>query len=109
ESLEQMGYAVTRLTEADLTPDGLRGFDAVVFGVRAFNVRTGLEPRLPALWDYIATGGNVIVQYNTNFRLKTSAVAPYDLKLSDGRITDESAPVRLLVPDHPALVIPNRI
>lgn len=109
ESLEQMGYQVARLNQADLTPEGLRGFDAIVFGVRAFNVRADLAPRLPALWAYIAAGGNVIVQYNTDSRLKTSSIAPYELKLSDGRITDETAPVRLLAPDHPALTTPNRI
>ena len=49
ESLEVMGYAVTRLTGADLTPDRLSGLDAVVIGVRAFNIRDDLAVRLPAL------------------------------------------------------------
>ena len=42
ESLEEMGYEVTRLTGADLTPEKLRGLDAVVIGVRAYNVRDDL-------------------------------------------------------------------
>jgi hypothetical protein len=32
-ALEQMGYAVTSLTGADLTPERLRGLDTVVIGV----------------------------------------------------------------------------
>lgn len=108
EAIAQMGYAVTLLTEADLTPERLRTFDAVVLGVRAFNTRTELPPRLPALWNYVETGGNVIVQYNTT-DLLTPRIAPFDLKLSRDRVTDERAAVTLLAPDHPALTTPNRI
>ena len=64
EGLEQMGYEVTPLTGADLTPERLRGLDAVVIGVRAFNVRTDLAEHLPALFAYVEAGGNVVVQYN---------------------------------------------
>ena len=42
DSLKQMGYAVKPLTGADLASDELRGLDAVVIGIRAFNVRTDL-------------------------------------------------------------------
>ena len=64
DSLKQMGYAVTTLTDADLTPERLRGFDAVVIGVRAFNVRTNLAAQLPALFAYVEAGGKVVAQYN---------------------------------------------
>ena len=50
DSLKQMGYAVTTLTDADLTPERLHGFDAVVIGVRAFNVRTNLAAHLPGIF-----------------------------------------------------------
>ena len=42
ENLAQMGYAVTTLIGADLTPEKLHGLDAVVIGVRAFNERADL-------------------------------------------------------------------
>ena len=45
DALRQMGYAVTMLDDADLTPEQLLKFDAVVIGVRAFNVRTDLKGR----------------------------------------------------------------
>ena len=112
-NLEEMGYEVTLLTGADLSPERLHEFDAVVFGVRAFNTRTDLAPHLAALFAYVADGGNVIVQYNTPRGLQTPQLAPYDLKLSGdlphNRVTDENAPVTLLVPDHPAFTAPNRI
>jgi len=109
ENLEGMGYAVTRLTGADLTPDRLGGLDAVVIGVRAFNVRDDLAARLPALFAYVEAGGTVVVQYNRPNGLKTNKLAPYPLQLSQGRVTDENATVTFLAPDHPALNTPNKI
>ncbi|MDB6023670.1 MAG: LmbE family protein, partial [Pedosphaera sp.] len=61
-NLKQMGYAVTTLTDTDLTPEKLHGFDAVVIGVRAFNVRTNLAPHLPGLFTYAEAGGTVVEQ-----------------------------------------------
>lgn len=113
EALEAMGYAVTTLSGADLTAGRLRAFDAVVVGVRAFNVRTDLAAGLPALFAYAENGGTLIEQYNTPGELKTTKLAPYALELSRDlprqRVTDENASVTLLVPDHPAFNAPNRL
>jgi LmbE family N-acetylglucosaminyl deacetylase len=112
-SLEQLGYQVTALTGADLTAEGLRGLDAVVIGVRAFDTRTDLVPQLPALFSYVESGGTVVEQYNTPNGLQTQQLAPFELKLSRDlphyRVTDEKSAVTLLVPDHPAFNVPNRI
>jgi LmbE family N-acetylglucosaminyl deacetylase len=109
EGLEEMGYEVTRLTGADLAAEKLSNLDAVVIGVRAYNVRDDLADHLPALFTYVERGGTVVAQYNRPNGLKASRLAPYDLRLSDARITDENAPVTFLVPDHPALTTPNEI
>jgi LmbE family N-acetylglucosaminyl deacetylase len=110
ECLQDMGYKVTPLTGADLTSDQLEKFDAVVIGVRAFNVRTDLVSQLPALFAYVEAGGNVIEQYNRPGRdLKTDQLAPYSLRLSSDRVTDETAAMTFLAPDHPALNTPNKI
>jgi LmbE family N-acetylglucosaminyl deacetylase len=108
-ALEQMGYAVTSLTGADLTPERLRGLDAVVIGVRAFNVRTDLAERLAALFAYVQAGGTVVAQYNTLDGLREAWLAPFQLRLSRDRVTDEHAPVAILAPGHPVLTAPNRI
>jgi len=112
-SLAQMGYAVTELTDADLTPERLGKFDAVVIGVRAFNTRAGLGAHLPGLFAYVEAGGTVVEQYNTPGGLQAQPLAPYELKLSRDlphyRVTDENSAVTLLVPDHPAFNAPNRI
>ena len=109
EGLEQMGYEVTTLAGADLTAEKLREFDAVVIGIRAFNVRTDLVPNLPALFAFAEAGGNVIVQYNNQNGLQNTKLAPFDLRLSSDRVTDETAAVTFLAPDHPVLNTPNKI
>jgi len=109
EALAQMGYEVKMLTGADLTADGLRGLDAVVIGVRAFNVRDDLAAHLPALFEFVKAGGNVLEQYNRPNGLKTDQFAPYSLRLSNDRVTDENAAVTFLAPGHPVLTTPNKI
>jgi hypothetical protein len=64
---------------------------------------------MPLLLDYVQNGGTVIVQYNTNFRLQTDTFSPYPLRLSRDRVAEENAPVKILLPDHPALNFPNKI
>ena len=109
ESLRQMGYTVTNLTEADLTPEGLHGLDAVVIGVRAFNVRPNLAKHLPGLFAYVQAGGTVVAQYNRPENGRSLQVAPYELELSSERVTDETAPVTFLAPENPVLQTPNQI
>jgi LmbE family N-acetylglucosaminyl deacetylase len=109
DSLRQMGYAVTTLTDADLTPEKLHDFDAVVIGIRAFNVRGNLASQLPGLFAYVEAGGTVVAQYNRPENSRTFKVAPYDLHLSQQRVTDENAVMTFLAPDHPVLNTPNKI
>jgi LmbE family N-acetylglucosaminyl deacetylase len=112
-SLQQLGYAVTTLKGADLTEEKLRGLDAVVVGVRAFNERKDLEANLPGLFGYVENGGNVIVQYNRPNGLRTQKLGPYPLSIAGNapqwRVTDETAPVTFLTPGHVALTTPNKI
>jgi len=108
-ALEEMGYEVTPLSGADLTVERLSRFDTVVIGIRAFNVRTDLAERLPALFAYVEAGGTVVAQYNTLDGLHENFLAPFQLRLSRDRVTDEHAPVTILAPEHPMLTTPNRI
>lgn len=109
ENLQQMGYAVKILDDASLTAKDLEGIDAVVLGVRAFNVRNNIEKAMPALFAYVENGGTVVVQYNRHDKLKVEKIAPYDLHISNDRVTDEKAPVTFLAPESPILNTPNKI
>ncbi len=113
ESLVQLGYEVTTLTGADLTPEKLAGLDAVVIGVRAFNERTDLADAFPGLMHWVEGGGTVIAQYNRPNNLKAPVLGPYPLSIEGPapllRVTDENAAVSFLSPEHPALNTPNKI
>jgi LmbE family N-acetylglucosaminyl deacetylase len=113
ENLGQLGYTVRPLTDTDLTPEKLAGLDAVVIGVRAFNERRGLAAALPGLFAWVEAGGTVVAQYNRPSNNLRGPLAPYELSIAGSapalRVTDETAPVRFLAPDHPALNVPNKI
>ncbi|MBK5284232.1 MAG: LmbE family protein, partial [Bacteroidia bacterium] len=63
------------------------------------------------LMDYVKTGGNLVVQYNTNSRFGPvpSKIGPYPFTISRDRVTDETAEVRMINITHPALNFPNKI
>ena len=110
-SLTQVGYNVTMLTDDMLASGNLIQYDAIVTGVRAYNVNDKLPRYHDRLMDYVKYGGNLIVQYNTNTRLgpMTAKPGPYPFTISTQRVTDEHAAVTFVKPDHPALNYPNRI
>jgi hypothetical protein len=109
ESLRQIGYNVVIIKLEDINPELLSRFDAIVVGVRAYNTVDALKFKQQQLFDFVEKGGNLIVQYNTNFRLTVDELAPYDLKISRDRVTEEDAEVRFLNPEHPILNYPNKI
>ncbi|WGD34927.1 PIG-L family deacetylase [Olleya sp. YS] len=109
ESLRQIGYNVLVLKPEDITTERLSAFDAVVVGIRAYNIVEDLKFKQDILFDFVEKGGNMIVQYNTSRRIKVDNIAPYSLKLSRDRVTDEQAEVTLLNPKHELLNFPNTI
>jgi hypothetical protein len=112
-ALVQLGHEVKTLRGADLDPEALRGLSAVVIGVRAFNERDDLAGNLPGLWRWVEAGGTVIAQYNRPNGLAASKLGPYELSIQGPapqlRVTDETAPVKFLLPGHRVLNFPNRI
>ncbi len=110
QALQQMGYEVVLLKERDVTAANLKQFDAVLTGVRAYDVHDWLKARHDILMDYIKDGGNLIVQYNRdNLGRVSGDIGPYAFAVSNIRVTDEHARVNFLQPDHPVLNYPNRI
>jgi hypothetical protein len=109
ESLKQIGYNVAILKPIDINKETLSKFDAVVVGIRAYNILEDIRYKQQDLFDFVENGGNMIVQYNTSFRLKVDNIAPYELSLSRDRVTDENSEVAFLNPNHPILNFPNKI
>lgn len=111
ESLEQIGYTVHIIDPIDIQQGSLDKYDAVVVGIRAYNVVDELKFKQSFLLDYVKNGGNLIIQYNTSGRtgLKFENLAPYSLEVSRDRVTDENAPVTIINPKHPMMNFPNKI
>jgi LmbE family N-acetylglucosaminyl deacetylase len=107
ESLRQIGYTVVEINPTEINDKNLAKFDAIVLGIRAYNVVKELKFKQKFLLAYVEKGGNMIVQYNTNRRVDVAA--PFTLKLSRDRVTDEFAEVRILAEDHSLLNFPNKI
>lgn len=109
-ALEQMGYEVVLLKEKDVSPAFLKTFDAVIAGVRAYDVHPWLKQRHDVLMEYVKDGGNLIVQYNRDgLDNMNTNIGPYPFAISNKRVTDENAPVAFLHPAHPVLNYPNKI
>ena len=111
QALEQLGYTVTLLQQNDITPEHLRKFDAIVTGIRAYNVNAWMQNVYEVLMNYVKTGGVLLVQYNTNNNIGkvTTKIFPYNFEISRTRVTDENAKVNFLQPKHALLNYPNKI
>ncbi len=109
DALTAMGYTVIKLDENSVTEDGLKNLDAVIAGVRAYDVHDWLSGKYPVLMNYIKNGGNLIVQYNRNQGTDSTGIGPFPFGISSARVTEENAPVHFLKPSHPVLHYPNEI
>lgn len=111
ESLEQIGYQVHVVDPNDIQNGDLDKYDAVVVGIRAYNVVDALKFKQPVLFDYVKNGGTMIVQYNTAGRWASQFenIAPYEVTLSRDRVTDENAEVKILAPNNSLVNFPNTI
>jgi len=116
QALERLGIQVEMLDAAALAFSNLARFDAIVVGVRGYELRTELAGANQRLLDYVSNGGTLLVQYQRDFAWDKFQYAPYPAKISPEkpnsplpRITDEASPVKFLKQDDPILNKPNKI
>jgi hypothetical protein len=108
-ALRQLGYQVVELDAGALGTASLGGIDAIVTGVRAWNVEPRLIGQHRVLMDWVARGGTLVVQYNTNSRIGPAPpeIGPFPFAISHDRTTDENAAVE--IGHDPILRAPNMI
>jgi hypothetical protein len=116
EALERLGIHVEMLDAAALAFGNLSRFDALVVGVRAYELRPELSGANQRLLEYVSSGGTLVVQYQRDFAWDKFQYAPYPAKITSDqpnsplpRITDENAAVKFLKPDDSLLNSPNKI
>ena len=106
--LTNLGYDVTLLENGLLNAVRLSQFSTIIVGIRAFNTNTNLANHVSDLMEYVSSGGNLIVQYNTSGPLLAKQLGPYPFQISRDRIAVEDSPVKI-AGSHQALNSPNRI
>ena len=132
DALRQLGLDVTLIGQSDLEQGDLSRFDAVVAGVRAYNVRADIRANQQRLLDYVKNGGTYIVQYQTGdspdptaprgqppnpfYQAQgapvTTTLGPYPFAVPGGnkyRVTVEEAPLQFPNKDCALLQYPNHI
>jgi hypothetical protein len=111
-ALAQLGCEVTLLGAADLARGDLARFDAIVTGVRAYDVRDDLIANQQRLLDYVRQGGTLVVQYITadaRSPAASTAIGPYPFQIGRSRVTVEEAPVTFPDLKQVLLNVPNKI
>lgn len=108
--IQQLGYKVTLLTEADLATGNLSQFDAIMTGTRAYAVREDLKTYNQRLLDYVKDGGNLVVLYNTQ-ELIPGKFSPFPAEHGPRaeEVSEQDSPVTILAPDMQAFTWPNKI
>ena len=111
DALKRLGISVEMLDPAALAFGDFSQYDAIVVGVRAYELRPELAGANKRLLDYVSAGGTLVVQYNRDFVWDKLQPAPYPAKIGNPnpRVTDETADVKFLQPADPLLNSPNKI
>ncbi len=109
EALREIGLNVTLLSEGDLASQNLSIYDAIIAGVRTYNVNPRMKFVQQKLMDYVTNGGVYLVQYNVNRGLATEQIGPFPFTITRDRVTEENAVVKFADPNSKALNYPNKI
>lgn len=112
EALTELGYQVVLLKESDINKTTLAGLDAIVVGIRAYNMYEWITEKNDLINEYIQLGGNYIVQYlkSNQVGINKVKVGPYAFSVNGSRrVTQENVPVDFVLPNHPVLNTPNNI
>jgi LmbE family N-acetylglucosaminyl deacetylase len=110
-----LGVQAKQLSVDDVQKGELTNYDTIIIDNRGYEAHPELIAANDRLLKYVEDGGNLIVFYhktnewNPNPARQRPQLAPYPIILSDDRVTEEDAPIKILEPRHPLLNFPNRI
>jgi hypothetical protein len=110
DSLRRVGVDVEML-DADAVAFGdLSRFDAIVVGMRAYELRSDVVASNARLLEYAAGGGTLVVLDERPAIWDALKPAPFTATMGPGpRVTDENAAVNYTDPASPLLNFPNKI
>lgn len=108
ESLVAIGIKVDVLSNEQALKADLSTYDAVIFGVRIFNVNKQIAQLQNKVLAYVKMGGTVLEQYNVNNGMIAKNFGPFPFSIGRSRVTDEKATVHFDKND-PIFNYPNKI
>jgi LmbE family N-acetylglucosaminyl deacetylase len=114
-ALAALGVESKELTVEEVKTADLRKYTTIIVDNRVYESQPELVAANQKLLDYVKEGGTLVVFYhksnewNPDERRKRPQLAPYKLILGDERVTDETAAITFIEPDHPLLNVPNKI
>jgi LmbE family N-acetylglucosaminyl deacetylase len=110
DAIAAMGVPVEVLDDRTVATGDLSAYDVIVLGIRTYETNPTLLANNERFLDWARAGGTLISQYQ-QYTYFNGDYAPYPLQARrpHDRVSDELAPMRILVADHPVLNRPNRI
>jgi len=114
-ALNALGVESKELSVDEVKLADLQKYSTIIVDNRVYESQPELIAANQKLLDYAKDGGTLIVFYhksnewNPDERRKRPQLAPYKLILANERITDETAPITFLEPQHPLLNLPNKL
>jgi LmbE family N-acetylglucosaminyl deacetylase len=110
DSLRRLGVNVEMLDANALAFGDLSRCDAIVVGMRAYELRSDVVSSNSRLLDYAAGGGTLVVLDQRPAVWDPMKPAPFPATMGPGpRVTDENAAVNFIEPASPLLNFPNKI
>jgi LmbE family N-acetylglucosaminyl deacetylase len=110
DSLRLLGVDVEMLDANALAFGALGRFDAIVVGMRAYELRADVVASNARLLEYAADGGTLVVLDQRPAIWDALKPAPLPATMGPGpRVTDETAAVNFTDPASPLLNFPNKI
>ena len=116
QAISKIGIQVEMLDAAALTFGDLSKYDAIIVGIRAYELRNDVLSNNQRLLDYAQNGGTLILEYErdgfwNSLRTLGKQITPYPAEMQGGtlRITDENSDVKFIDPASPLLNFPNKI
>lgn len=110
EALTAFEIPFTLLDSAKLAGENLQKYSTILLDLRAYGYRSDLVKFNQRILEYVQKGGHVVCFYHKPQDWNNDVgYAPYPIFITTERVTEEDAPVKMLVPTHPLLNVPNKL
>jgi LmbE family N-acetylglucosaminyl deacetylase len=115
QSLTALGVNAKEVSIEQVQKGELADYDTLIIDNRGYQAHPELIAANSNLLNYVREGGTLIVFYhktdewNPDPAKGRPQLAPFPILLGNDRVTEETAPIKFIVPSHTLLNYPNRI